>query len=95
MSRLTRTLGLGAGALVAAQAAFFVTATSASAGQADFGGGAGDRASSTFRPTAGNCEGLQGYLRSHGGNVTKMSNEFQNEWRQCAAGAIAGGFGKG
>ncbi|MFD9797017.1 hypothetical protein ACFWXK_39440 [Streptomyces sp. NPDC059070] len=71
------------------------TATNASAGQADFGGGAGDRASSTFSPTEANCAGLQGYLRSHGGNVRAMSNEFQNEWRQCAAGPLAGSFGKG
>ncbi|GAA0301104.1 hypothetical protein GCM10010302_44590 [Streptomyces polychromogenes] len=95
MPRLTRTLGLGAAAFVAAQAALLATATGASAGQADFGGAAGDSASSSFSPTPGNCEGLQGYLRSHGGNVRSMSDTFQNEWRQCAAGPIAGSFGKG
>ncbi|WP_314242024.1 hypothetical protein [Streptomyces sp. DSM 40907] len=52
-----------------------------------------DRPSSTFTPTAASCEGIQGYLRSHDGNVKNMSNTFQTEWRQC--GATAGDFGKG
>ncbi|MFD7026623.1 hypothetical protein ACFWAR_01130 [Streptomyces sp. NPDC059917] len=95
MSRLSTNLGLCAAALVVAPAALLSVATTASAGQMDFGGAAGDRGSSTFSPTAGNCEGLQGYLRSHGGVVKNMSNTFQNEWRQCAAGPIAGSFGKG
>jgi hypothetical protein len=95
MPRLINALGLGAAALVIAPAALLAVAPAASAGQTDFGGGAGDRPSSTFSPTAANCEGLQGYLRSHGGVLKNMSNTFQTEWRQCAAGALAGSFGKG
>ncbi|MFJ3878614.1 hypothetical protein ACIPW5_14260 [Streptomyces sp. NPDC090077] len=70
-------------------------ASPAAAGSCDFGGGAGGRCTSAFEPTEANCNGIFGYLRSHGGNLGKMSNTFQNEWRQCAAGPLAGSFGKG
>jgi hypothetical protein len=95
MSRVTRTIGLASATLVAAPMLLLVSASSASAGSIDFGGGAGDHGSSAFSPTAQNCQGIFDYLRSHGGNISAFNNTFQNEWRQCAAGPIAGSFGKG
>ncbi|MFJ3905769.1 hypothetical protein [Streptomyces sp. NPDC090025] len=88
-------VGLTVAALAATPLLALAAASPAAAGACDMGGGVGGSCSSRFEPTASNCEGIYGYLRSHGGNLGKMNSTFQTEWRQCAAGPIAGGFGKG
>ncbi|MFJ8163643.1 hypothetical protein ACIRBY_22335 [Streptomyces sp. NPDC096136] len=95
ISRKLKTGAVTVAAAIALPVLGLATATPAAAGSCDFGGGAGDSCTSRFVPTASNCAGIFDYLRSHGGNIGKMSNTFQNEWRQCAASRIAGGFGKG
>ncbi|MET8296820.1 hypothetical protein ABZW02_22575 [Streptomyces sp. NPDC005180] len=95
ISRKLRSGAVAAATMIALPVLGLATAGPAAAGSCDFGGGAGDSCTSRFVPTAANCAGIFDYLRSHGGNIGAMSNTFQNEWRQCAAGPIAGGFGKG
>ncbi|MFF2195768.1 hypothetical protein [Streptomyces sp. NPDC058157] len=94
ISRKLKTGAVAVAATIALPVLGLATASPAAAGSCDFGGGGGS-CTSRFVPTASNCAGIFDYLRSHGGNIGKMSNTFQNEWRQCAAGPIAGGFGKG
>ncbi|MDY0811079.1 hypothetical protein [Kitasatospora purpeofusca] len=94
MRSLIRSVSLSALAVAAVPALLLAASPPASAdGEMNFGGGAGDRGSSSFSPTAQNCEGIYTYLRSNGGVVSKMPKDFQNEWRQCASGSI--GFKKG
>ncbi|MEU9179796.1 hypothetical protein AB0C90_23610 [Streptomyces sp. NPDC048550] len=92
ISRKLQTGAVALAATIAVPAFGLMTASPAAAGSCDLGGGAGDRCTSYFEPTAQNCEGLFGYLRSHGGNLGNMNNTFQNEWRQCASKYI--GFGR-
>ena len=94
VSLKAKALGVALTTMAAAPLLLLAGATTASAGSCDFGGGAGDSCTSHFVPTQANCAGIFGYLRA-GHNLKDQSNEFQNEWRQCAAGPLAGSFGKG
>ncbi|GHB80413.1 hypothetical protein GCM10010331_79900 [Streptomyces xanthochromogenes] len=93
ISRKLKSAAIAVSVTVALPVLGLVAASPASAGSCDFGGGSGDKCSSRFQPTQANCDGVMGYLRSHGGNLGKMNNTFQDEWRQCAAKFIS--FGRG
>ncbi len=94
VSLKAKALGVAIATTAAAPLLLLAGASTASAGSCDFGGGAGGSCTSRFVPSQSNCDGIFSYLRA-GHNLRDQSNEFQNEWRQCAAGPLAGSFGKG